>query len=93
MWDSMQRKASGDFKSAAQSLAQAGLQGSDQYAEYVFASEHQSEAWLHAEDVPSRLLELIDKDLAAIVDSGLLAKEFELMYARGRKGPPRVKAK
>jgi hypothetical protein len=93
VWNSAKRVTDGDrsFKNAARKLAGAGFQGESHYGEHVFSTEHNADAFLTAADVPARLLELIDRDLSAIVDSGLLANEFESALIRGRKGPPKVK--
>jgi hypothetical protein len=93
VWDSQRRFDDGEpqLKRAARKLAEAGLQSASQYGQYVFWSEHEAEAFLSAPDVPSRLMELIEPDLTAIVESGLLANEFDFALTRGRKAPPKVR--
>jgi len=93
VWDSQRRFGDGEapLKRAARKLAESGLKSGSHYGEYVFWSEHEADSFLRAPDVPARLVELIEPDLTAIVDSGLLANEFDLAFTRGRKAPPKVR--
>jgi hypothetical protein len=47
--------------------------------------------YLFDDDVPARLLTLIEKDIAAIVESGILSYDLKAAAQGGRGGPPRVR--
>jgi hypothetical protein len=78
---------------AARKLGQAGFQGGFHKGEQVWWTEHKPEAYLDAADVPARLIELIDRDITAIVGSGLLAYDLQAAVKGGRGGPPKLRAK
>jgi len=74
-------------------LAKASFQGAPYKGKHVWWTEHKPEEYLDANDVPARLIELIDKDITAIVSSGVLAHDLAAAAAAGRGGPPKVGAK
>jgi hypothetical protein len=81
------------LQGAARRLTEAGLKNGKFKGEHVWWSEHEPADYLHSEDVPTRLLELIESDLTAIVASGVLSGEFDAALLRGRKAPPKVPVK
>ena len=94
-WNADQRLEDGDRQllAAARKLAQAGFQGGHQKGDQLWWTEHKPDEYLSAPDVPARLIELIDKDVSAIVNSGVLAHDLKAAAKGGRGGPPRVGAR
>lgn len=70
---------------AARKLALAGFQATGDRDGYMFWSEHKQREFLGDDNVPDRLIEIIDKDLAAIVDSGILNGNLKAPRKQSRR--------
>ena len=94
-WHAAQRLEDKDRQlfGAVSKLAKAGCQSAYYKGEQVWWTEHKPEEYIDAKDVPARLIELIEKDITAIVSSGVLAHDLAAAAAGGRGGPPKVAAK
>lgn len=92
-WKAAERLEAGDrqLRTAAAKLAKAGFQGGHWKNEQVWWREYRAKDFLDHDDVSARLLELIEPDLAAIVNSNILAHDFKAAVAGGRGGPPKLK--
>lgn len=93
-WRAVERlDAERQIRGAARKLAAARFQAGHAGGEYVWWSEHEANDYLRAEDVPARLLELVEEDITAVVGSGILAGEFAAVLARGGKAAPKAPRK
>jgi len=78
---------------AAKKLAGAGFKSGYCNQEQVWWNEHPPSDYLFESDLPGRLLEIVDKDIAAIVGSGILSYDLQAAAEGDRGGPPRLKRK
>jgi hypothetical protein len=88
-WEAQWRLERGDRKLAAadDELRAQGF-ATNRTHDY-WALVHEPDEYLDADDVPTRLVELITADLPVIVRSGILDHDVELGLTRARSGPPR----
>jgi hypothetical protein len=94
-WQAARRLDDGEAQllGAARKLSKQGFQSALYNHEQVWWTEYGPEAYLDADDVPAKLIEFIEKDVEAIVGSGILKHDLEAAEKGGRGGPPRVGAR
>jgi hypothetical protein len=92
-WKAAERLEDGERQllTAAGKLAKAGFQSETWKGEHVWWREYRAKDFIESDDVSARLLQLIEKDVGAIADSGMLAYDFKAATTGGRGGPPKVK--
>lgn len=76
------------FLSSTETLESAGYQTDGRT---YWAKVHEPQDYLEAEDLPSRLLELIDQDIEKLVGSGILDNDVDSTINRKVGGPPRYR--
>ena len=93
-WKAAERLEVGDrqLRIAAGKLAKSGFQSEYWKGEHVWWNEHRAQAFIEFEDVSARLLQLIETDVTAIVESGVLAHDYAAAATGGRGGPPKLKS-
>jgi hypothetical protein len=86
-WDARELLDGGDRKlvKAAKLLENARYQSNGHY----WAKVHDPSEYIDATDVPARLMEIIEEDVATLVASGVLDHDVEATLAKKRGGPPR----
>jgi hypothetical protein len=86
-WNAIYRLDEDDraLAKASDELRAAGFTTNGNY----WARVHEPDEYLHADDVPTRLLELIEQDVPPIIQSRILDYDVELGLSKSRGGPPR----
>jgi hypothetical protein len=92
-WRAAERLAGKDTRllNAARALSKSGFKDGSSYGEAMWSRAHEPDEYLEASDVPARLIEVVQDDVAAIVGSGILAYDLEAAAMGGRGEPPKVK--
>ena len=90
-WDAERRltdRQDPKLTKASKALQSLGFQTNGRY----WARVHEPDEYLSADDLPARVLKLIEEDVPPIVTSGILDQDVEQTLNRSRSGPPRHKS-
>lgn len=88
-WEAQWRLEGGDRKLAAADEELRSHGWATNRTHDYWARVHEPDEYLDAEDVPTRLVELIAADVPLIARSGILDHDVELGLTKARGGPPR----
>lgn len=93
-WQATQRLEAKDRQllAATRALNQAGFQSGYENADAIWWTERGADEYIDHGDVPSRLIDLAERDLVALVASGVLSHDLRAATIGGRRGPPKVKS-